>query len=135
MSGIWGDLLVRLVHGSGEDPIPPLNAAASSLGLRDKPNAAHAGAMVSCYLEQSLPSTLDMLAQFAPGAQHDAWPALLANANSGGENVHRGAILGCAMGAAAGDAALPAEMKTGLAAHAELKQEIDAFVASVVRRS
>jgi ADP-ribosylglycohydrolase len=133
VSGIWGDLLLRLAHGSGDDPQLALNAAASLLGLRDKPSATHAGAMVSCYLDQSLPSTLDLLAKFAP-RRADVWPALLANANAGGENVHRGAILGCALGAAAGERALPAELMSGLAANAELRAEIDAFVASVSRR-
>eukprot|EP00854_Cymbomonas_tetramitiformis_P019500 gene19500-23318_t len=39
---------------------------------------------------------------------------LLANANTGGENVHRGIVLGALLGAAEGYRAIPAKWITGL---------------------
>ena len=61
-----------------------------------------------------------------------AWKGLLANANAGGENVHRGATLGAALGAATGVDSLDPNLVSGLAARAELAVEIDAFVAAVI---
>jgi len=61
------------------------------------------------------------------------WKALLANANIGGENVHRGAILGAILGARAGDEQLPSDMKEGLYDKNLLRKEIDAFVESIMR--
>jgi len=59
--------------------------------------------------------------------------ALLANANTGGENVHRGEILGALLGAAHGAAAIPEELKRGLKYHAQIEEEIRAFLASVAK--
>ena len=61
-----------------------------------------------------------------------AWKGLLANANAGGENVHRGATLGAALGAANGADSLDPDLIAGLAAREELAAEIDAFVAAVM---
>ena len=62
-----------------------------------------------------------------------AWKGLLANANAGGENVHRGATLGAALGTATGvDALDPNPFPP--AARAELAVEIDAFIAAVIAK-
>lgn len=60
---------------------------------------------------------------------------MLANANVGGENVHRGAVLGAILGARAGDESLPRELKDGLYDKDEIGREIDAFVESVLQKS
>jgi len=75
----------------------------------------------ACYPEHGLPLSLFL------ACKHDFEPraALLANANAGGDNVHRGALLGILAGAAAGE--LPAELCQGLADHDELAGEIGAF--------
>ncbi len=52
--------------------------------------------------------------------------SLLANANAGGDNVHRGMIMGLIAGASNDD--LPGHLVEGLAARDALKTEIDAFV-------
>ena len=61
----------------------------------------------------------------------DVWKALLANANVGGENVHRGAVLGTLLGAEAGAAALDPKLVDGLFHKAEIGREIDALVAAL----
>lgn len=76
--------------------------------------------MISKYTQQSSGTT--------------CWKALLANANVGGENVHRGAILGAILGARAGDEQLPAEMKEGLFDGKDIGLEIDLFVQSVMMK-
>ena len=79
--------------------------------------------MISKYTQQS-PKT---------GSSSSCWRALLANANVGGENVHRGAILGAILGAYAGDEQLPYDMKDGLYEKEAIEKEIDDFVRSVMK--
>jgi len=57
--------------------------------------------------------------------------AVLANVNSGGENVHRGMLLGALVGAAHGASRIPPALKEGLVDSAGVAADIDAFVASV----
>ncbi len=75
----------------------------------------------ACYPEHGLPLMLFLAANhgFDPSA------ALLANANAGGDNVHRSAVLGLWLGAAATD--FPDDLKTGLRAHDSLAEEIGQF--------
>ena len=77
--------------------------------------------MISKYTQQSSGET--------------TWNALLANANVGGENVHRGAVIGAILGARTGDERLPSQMKDGLFDKDVIKAEIDNFVASVMKNS
>jgi hypothetical protein len=44
----------------------------------------------ACYIDQSLPAVLYLAARYA----YDFEAALIANANAGGDNCHRGAVLG-----------------------------------------
>ena len=90
--------------------------------------------MSACYLEQSLPPLVDMVAKYMP-RHSQVWDVLLANANVGGENVHRGSVLGAIMGARAGVDQLPEHMQTGLYPYLELKEEINAFVKAVVQNN
>ena len=61
--------------------------------------------------------------------KNDVWTGLLANANAGGENVHRGSILGAVLGATMETKEdLPAKMINGLYHKDELEEEINAFV-------
>ena len=83
--------------------------------------------MISKYTQQS-PKTGS-----SSSSSSSCWRALLANANVGGENVHRGAILGAILGAYAGDEQLPTEMKDGLYEKEAIEKEIDDFVRSVMK--
>ena len=69
-----------------------------------------------------------MTKRFAGG---DAAAGLLANANHGGENVHRGAVLGVLLGAEAGAAGLDPTLVDGLFHADAIRREIDAAVAAV----
>jgi ADP-ribosyl-[dinitrogen reductase] hydrolase len=75
----------------------------------------------ACYPEHGLPLALFLAANhgFEPEA------ALLANANAGGDNVHRGAVLGLLVGAAVDE--FPEHLKAGLADAEALEEEINAF--------
>ena len=55
----------------------------------------------------------------------DLEKSLLANANAGGDNVHRGMILGMILGATSDK--IPEHLVEGLVATQQLRTEIDAF--------
>ena len=97
--------------------------------------------MAACYLGQSLPPLVDMCAKYttttttttsSPHSTTDIWKALLENANVGGENVHRGSVLGAILGARAGMEGIPKHLREGLYNHDELADEIDDFVVAVL---
>ncbi|MCF7929147.1 MAG: ADP-ribosylglycohydrolase family protein [Spirochaetales bacterium] len=74
----------------------------------------------ACYPEHGVPLLLYL------AARHDfePEPALLANANAGGDNVHRAMVLGLLIGAAR---PVPEHLRTGLRDHQALAREIEAF--------
>lgn len=76
----------------------------------------------ACYPEHGLPLLLWCARRhgFSPRE------ALLANANLGGDSVHRGMVLGALLGATGNG--IPQDLKEGLVARDELEKEIDAFV-------
>merc|ERR1719350_733260 len=82
----------------------------------------------TCYLDLNFPTLLFMAVKYDDKIEE----CLLANANTGGENVHRGLVLGALVGAACGSEAIPEKLKTGLVFHDEIKKEIDAFIAKNV---
>jgi len=81
-----------------------------------------------------LPSSYPSLVHFAGKYSSDFERGLLANANTGGENVHRGIVLGALLGAQAGEGGIPEHLKTGLKDYAEIAKEIEAFKAAISQR-
>ena len=75
-----------------------------------------------CYPEQALPVLMYLLYK----NKFDFEASVLANANAGGDCVHRGIILGMLAGAA--NEEIPQALKTGLAEYANIEQEIEDFV-------
>lgn len=79
----------------------------------------------ACYVDQAFPSVLYLAARY-----HDDFEsALIANTNVGGDNCHRGAVLGAILGASLGITAIPERWIHGLTAHDEINDEIEQFVA------
>jgi len=64
----------------------------------------------------------------------DMEKGLLENANCGGENVHRGAMLGALWGTHNGADVAGMKLVGQLKDHAELNDEIEAFVEAVTSR-
>ena len=133
-----GELLVRLL----QDPEPPVGslarAAAERLGFpataaierverNHLSDQAVIGGMLSsaCYIDQSFPAVLYLMARYPD----DFEAALVANANAGGDNCHRGAVLGALLGAGLGFHAVPERWIRGLRARPELEEEIETFIA------
>jgi len=79
--------------------------------------------VVACYIEPNFKSLLLLAAKYT-GFEG----CLIANANAGGENVHRGIVLGALLGAQTGASGIPDSLKKGLARYADLESEINAFV-------
>jgi ADP-ribosylglycohydrolase len=136
-----GELLVRLV----EDAEPQVGPLACTLAERLGFPAAAVIAQVerargsdldviggrlspACYIDQSFPAVLYLAARYSK----DFEAALIANTNAGGDNCHRGAVLGAMLGAALGYGAIPERWIDGLRARAELEEEIETFIARFV---
>ena len=134
--------LGRLLQSMFREPrtqiAPIVHATAESLGFpvakfvervrRDQLSDLHViGNTLSpaCYIDQSFPAVLYLLARY----EDDFEAAMIANTNVGGDNCHRGAVLGALMGAAYGSRAIPERWIRGLRCHDEIQHEIDSFVA------
>jgi ADP-ribosyl-[dinitrogen reductase] hydrolase len=75
----------------------------------------------ACYPEHGVP----LIFYFLHKNNFDFTTSLFDNANAGGDNVHRGMILGMLSGATS---TVPETLKKGLAEYENIKKEIDAFV-------
>merc|ERR1712183_1120880 len=98
-----------------------MGAAALRRGLRLDPLGPDP--VVACYIEPNFDSLLHFAAKYRGFEE-----MMLANANAGGENVHRGLVLGALIGAEVGASKIPAELKAGLHSSAAVETEIAAFV-------
>ena len=78
----------------------------------------------ACYIEHSFPAVLYLTARYS----NDFEAALVANTNVGGDNCHRGALLGAIIGASLGYGAIPDRWIQGLRSRAELHEEIESFI-------
>ncbi len=80
----------------------------------------------ACYITDSWPSMLYLAAKYQPTTE----VALIANTNAGGENAHRGAVLGSVMGLIAGSA--PTDLYKQLLHKDAITNEIDQLIAATV---
>jgi len=78
--------------------------------------------MAACYISQSFPVMLFLTYKYADSVEE----ALLANANAGGENVARGALIGALLGASHGQSAFPKWAKE-LHEYDSIMEEIKSF--------
>lgn len=128
VAGLWSNVVVAAIRNQGFDQA--LNEF-SQQTIRRLPNSSvrDDATMSACYLSSSIPGLVDMIAKYDSTEDGNrAWEALLANANVGGENVHRGSVMGAVLGARAGKDALPTKLAQGLTPLKELETEIDDFV-------
>ena len=137
VAGVWSQLVASSMRDNDDATVVSTLHSVSKQLIRRLPHINTRGddEMSACYLEQSLPPLIDMVAKYLPRAPTHVWDVLLTNANVGGENVHRGSVLGAILGARAGVDQLPEHMKTGLYPYQELNDEINAFVTAVVRNN
>ena len=132
------DVLIHLLSDPSPQLAPLACAAAKRLGFpaeaviervrrNGAPDHEVIGKLLSsaCYIDQSFPAALYLAARYP----EDFEAALIANTNLGGDNCHRGAVLGAILGAALGVDAIPERWRQGLTASGELEVEIESFVA------
>ena len=133
-----GRLFPRLLQDPEPRVAPLVCPIAESFGFpatevvermnRDRRSDLHViGGLLSpaCYIDHSFPAVLYLAARYSD----DFEAALVANTNVGGDNCHRGALLGAMLGAALGYPAIPERWVRGLRSRAELEEEIESFVA------
>ncbi|KAL3918576.1 MAG: hypothetical protein SGILL_004171 [Bacillariaceae sp.] len=144
VSSLWADVVVSAVRDDDGDMFEQSLNDFSRQSIRRLPNPRvdDSSTMSACYLSSALPGLVDMVAKYRPDRSRNmktstnsgeiAWQGLLANANVGGENVHRGSVLGAVLGARAGGDQLPPQMIRGLYPQNELEKEIDDFVRAVM---
>lgn len=77
----------------------------------------------ACYLEDSFPAVLYLAWKYAGDFER----ALVVNTNLGGDNCHRGGVLGALLGAAVGAAGIPAAWRDGLGLAGRLRGMFGAF--------
>jgi ADP-ribosyl-[dinitrogen reductase] hydrolase len=79
----------------------------------------------ACYVPDAFVASLYLAWRYADDFEF----AVIANTNVGGENCHRGAIIGALLGGAAGRDNLPARLIEGVQGAATLHPRIDALIA------
>lgn len=126
-------LLCQLMNGLDEHDVKDSLLAASKnvtqvdlprLLKRNLPDNQVIGQIFSraCYISDSWPIVLYLACKY----QHDPWQALLVNTNLGGDNVHRGIILGTLLGLQSD--AVATRWFTQLVDHKSIAQEIEALI-------
>ena len=122
------------MEGPGEDGIKALlEDAKGARGLdvaallkRNLPENQVVGRMYSpaCYISDSWPLVLYLAYKY----RHDPWLALRVNTNLGGDNVHRGMIIGALLGLTSDNVAN--QWFDQLVKHEDIDQEIAALIDS-----
>ena len=79
----------------------------------------------ACYIADAFPASLYLAWKYAD----DFEAGVITNANLGGDNCHRGAVLGAMLGAAAGTDRMPSRFFNGLYAATALRQLVDVLLA------
>lgn len=142
VSSSWAKVVLSAVRNPNDDDFQQAFNEFSQQTIRRLPNSRvdDASTMSACYLSSSLPGLVDMIAKYLPTTGSDSvgdrvWQGLLANANIGGENVHRGSVMGAVLGARAGLDRMPPQLVKGLHPLSELEKEIDDFVRAIMPRT
>ena len=119
--------VAQLASAAGDRLGFPLAALLQRISVDGRSDRDVIGPWLSsaCYIEHSFPSVLYLAARYA----NDFESALVANTRVGGDNCHRGAVLGAFLGASLGMEAIPERWVRGLTKHVELAREIDGFCA------
>ena len=118
---VTGGALREAIFTHGSDWLSPRTAQQWSR----EPDEVVIGQRVSpaCYIADAFPASLYLAWKYA----EDFEAGIIANTNLGGDNCHRGAVLGALLGAAAGMSRIPAKFCKGLHDAAVLRREISSL--------
>lgn len=130
--GLLDDLLWRDPEDSAQQLISAWSKRSISLQMSEIMEKIHndndvVGQLFSsaCYITDSWPSVLYLAYKYC----NSQGPGLIANANLGGDNVHRGAVLGTLLGLSSAETV--ANLFSGLKDREVINREIDSIVSSV----
>ena len=95
---------------------------------RHDPHDVVVGQRISpaCYIPGAFPASLDLAWKHA----EDFEAGLIANTNVGGENCHRGVVVGALLGGALGMGRIPSRFVDGIQSAPDLRIQIDALTVS-----
>jgi ADP-ribosylglycohydrolase len=79
----------------------------------------------ACYIADAFPASLYLAWKYAA----DFEAGIIANTNVGGDNCHRGAVVGALLGAASGTERMPKRFLDGIHDSAGLRRQIDSLLA------
>ncbi len=118
---VAGGALREAIFTHGSDWLSPRTAQQWSR----EPDEVVIGQRVSpaCYIADAFPASLYLAWKYAD----DFEAGIIANTNLGGDNCHRGAVVGALLGAAAGTSRIPAKFCEGLHEAAVLRGEISSL--------
>jgi ADP-ribosyl-[dinitrogen reductase] hydrolase len=85
----------------------------------------------ACYIADAFPASLYLAWKYAD----DFEAGLVANTNLGGDNCHRGAVVGALLGAAAGITRIPARLCDGLHDGAALRRQINGLATTSLTKA
>ncbi len=83
----------------------------------------------ACYVEDAVPAVVYLALKYGNNFRQ----ALVANTNLGGDNAHRGAVLGALLGAASGVSAIPGRWRSGIWGSADLHRLINRLLETPIR--
>ncbi len=118
---VAGGALREAIFTHGSDWLSPRTAQQWSR----EPDEVVIGQRVSpaCYIADAFPASLYLAWKYAA----DFEAGIIANTNLGGDNCHRGAVVGALLGAAVGTSRIPAKFCEGLHDAAVLRREISSL--------
>ena len=118
---VSGGALREAIFTHGSDWLSPRTAQQWSR----EPDEVVIGQRVSpaCYIADAFPASLYLAWKYA----EDFAAGIIANTNVGGDNCHRGAVVGALLGAAAGTSRIPAKFCEGLHDAAVLRREFSSL--------
>ena len=130
-AAVFADLMHFSLHGASIDEAFDRTGRDAHTALiwpyrdwiRSRPDEDIVGSQFSpaCYLEDSFPATLFLAVKYAD----DLRAGLIANARLGGDNCHRGVVLGALLGAQGGMDAVPPSWINGLHEQARFRQLVE----------
>jgi ADP-ribosylglycohydrolase len=123
VSTLGGGDLREAIFQHGRDWLAPRTAEKWSR----EPDEVVIGQRLSpaCYIADAFPASLYLAWKYAD----DFEAGLIANTNLGGDNCHRGAVLGSLLGSAVGVERIPARWRDGLIVAQPLRTEIERWAA------
>ncbi len=121
---VSGSGLREAIVAHGSDWFPARTAAQWS----HEPDEVVIGQCVSpaCYIADAFPASLYLAWKYAD----DFEAGVIANTNVGGDNCHRGAVVGALLGAAAGTDGIPSKFRNELDGAPALNTQIEQLLAS-----